>query len=89
MFSREGYVFVGWVTSAGGEVCYQDQASIGAPESGNLDLYAVWQRLYQLHFQVTPADAQFTLYADDAHKQRPEFAAALGERFLTDMPVNI
>ena len=70
MFSREGYVFAGWATSAGGEVCYQDQASVGAPESGNLDLYAVWQRLYQLHFQVTPADAQFTLYADDAHKQQ-------------------
>jgi uncharacterized repeat protein (TIGR02543 family) len=39
-FTRDGYVFQGWATSAGGEVVYADRAEVTV--AGDMTLYAVW-----------------------------------------------
>ena len=39
-FTKDGYIFAGWATSAGGNVSYSDKAKIIV--SGNITLYAQW-----------------------------------------------
>lgn len=63
-FQRDGYRFEGWATTPDGAVAYADKGSITITE--NTDLYAVWTRVYRVAFQLTPADAQFSLYGDEA-----------------------
>lgn len=63
-FKRDGYRFEGWATTPDGAVAYADKDSITITE--NTDLYAVWTRVYRVAFQLTPADAQFSLYGDEA-----------------------
>ena len=40
-FTREGYVFLGWTTSAGGEVVYMDGQDLAVVS--DMTLYAVWE----------------------------------------------
>ncbi len=44
-FTREGFVFKGWATSANGAVVYADELSVTdlASENGTVTLYAVWE----------------------------------------------
>ena len=63
-FKRDGYRFEGWATTPDGTVAYADKGSITITE--NTDLYAVWTRVYRVAFQLTPADAEFSLYGDEA-----------------------
>lgn len=63
-FKRDGYRFEGWATTPDGAVAYADKDSISITE--NTDLYAVWTRVYRVAFQLTPADAEFSLYGDEA-----------------------
>lgn len=63
-FKRDGYRFEGWATTPDGAVAYADKGSITITE--NTDLYAVWTRVYRVAFQLTPADAEFSLYGDEA-----------------------
>lgn len=54
-FSREGYTFQGWATSASGEKVHNDQASVTLTK--NTDLYAVWQKnSHNVSYTITPAD---------------------------------
>lgn len=47
MFERDGYSFKGWSTQpAGSDISYSDKATISHIE-GDLDLYAVWETLWQ------------------------------------------
>ncbi|MDO5773214.1 MAG: leucine-rich repeat protein [Spirochaetales bacterium] len=39
-FTKEGYIFAGWATSADGDVSYSDKAKITV--TGNITLYAKW-----------------------------------------------
>ena len=39
-FTKDGYIFAGWATSAGGNVSYADKAKITV--TGNITLYAQW-----------------------------------------------
>ena len=42
-FTRTGYTFMGWATTANGAVAYADNASVSnLATSGNVELYAVW-----------------------------------------------
>lgn len=63
-FKRDGYRFEGWATTPDGAMAYADKGSITITE--NTDLYAVWTRVYRVAFQLTPTDAQFSLYGDEA-----------------------
>jgi len=64
-FTREGYTFKGWATSANGAVAYENGAdyTIGAE---NVTLYAVWEaKTYKVSFNAnggegTMADQEFT-----------------------------
>lgn len=57
-FVKAGYEFKGWATTAGGEVVYQDQASITSL-SGNLTLYAVFQgRAYTVSYDANGGTGQ-------------------------------
>lgn len=48
-FKREGYTFVGWAKTAGGEKVYGDGEEIEV--TGDMTLYAVWERdTYQIRF---------------------------------------
>ena len=47
-FSRDGYSFVGWATSANGEKVYSDNASVKnltSTANGTVNLYAVWESI--------------------------------------------
>jgi uncharacterized repeat protein (TIGR02543 family) len=49
LFTREGYSFVGWAKTAGGEKVYVDGEEIEV--TGDMTLYAVWERdTYQIRF---------------------------------------
>ena len=47
VFTRAGYVFIGWATTADGEVAYGDSETVidlTATANGNVSLFAVWAR---------------------------------------------
>jgi uncharacterized repeat protein (TIGR02543 family) len=73
-FTRDNYVFKGWATTENGEVSYLNKAPITVTEDTNL--YAVWAPLYTLDFAVTPANATFGLYEDNAYNKS---IAAIGQ----------
>ncbi len=54
-FTRNGYTFAGWATSAGGEIVYADGASY-VMGTGSVNLYAVW----------SAASQTLTFYANNA-----------------------
>ncbi len=44
-FNKTGYNFIGWATSASGPKAYNNQATVrNLASSGNVDLYAVWEK---------------------------------------------
>ncbi|HEY0248040.1 MAG TPA: InlB B-repeat-containing protein [Gryllotalpicola sp.] len=48
VYSRDGYVFTGWATTADGAVAYADGATVSnlnADDGGSVTLYAVWKQL--------------------------------------------
>lgn len=60
-FSRKGYTFKGWATSAGGGVTYSDGASVKNLTSeydGTVNLYAVWEPKWE------PKTYKLNLYAN-------------------------
>ncbi len=69
-FVYDHHVFKGWATSENGEVRYPDEAPITITEDTHL--YAVWGRLYDLKFSVSPEKAMFGLYLDQEHTQKVE-----------------
>ena len=59
-FTREGYRFDGWATSAGSTtVAYKDEDAITLTES--INLYAVWTKVWQISFPNMPKDAAITV----------------------------
>lgn len=58
-FTREGYRFDGWAATAGGEVRYADGAEITLTQ--NVDLYAVWTKVWNVTFPHMQAGAAITV----------------------------
>lgn len=59
-FTRTGYTFSGWATSANGAVVYQNQATITMPTS--LALFAVWaQSQYKIYYDKNNENATGTM----------------------------
>ena len=56
-FTKAGYHFAGWATSAGGAVVYSDQQSVkNLASGGSVTLYAVWvQNVYGISGTITSA----------------------------------
>ena len=60
-FTREGYRFDGWATSAdSSEVAYADGASVTLNDA-DLDLYAVWTKVWRVTFPNLPQGAALTV----------------------------
>lgn len=58
-FTREGYRFDGWAATAGGKVQYADGAEITLTQ--NVDLYAVWTKVWNVTFPHMQAGAAITV----------------------------
>ena len=43
-FIREGYTFIGWSTTSGGSVAYEDGASYTMGPNSSYTLYAIWEK---------------------------------------------
>lgn len=63
-FTRDGYTFVGWSTTADGASNYVDEATVSNltdEEAGTIDLYAVWSASAQvIQFDVNGGDPSST-----------------------------
>ena len=60
-FTREGYRFDGWATSAdSSEIAYADGASVTLKDA-DLDLYAVWTKVWRVTFPNLPQGAALTV----------------------------
>ncbi|MDD3399225.1 MAG: InlB B-repeat-containing protein, partial [Candidatus Methanomethylophilaceae archaeon] len=44
-FTRDGYTFAGWATSASGEIAYADEASYTMGTGAEYTLYAIWEAI--------------------------------------------
>lgn len=53
-FERPGYAFVGWTTSADGEVVYEDKANVEnlTTTTDDVNLYAKWTKRTDIHYIV-------------------------------------
>ncbi len=69
-FIRDGYTFIGWATTADGEVLYGDGANYTMGTEESYTLYAVWQaNLNTLHFNGNGSTggetSSMTIYTDE------------------------
>lgn len=75
-FSREGYSFIGWATSAEGEKVYNDKQSVTFTNS--LTLYAKWQlNSHNVSFTPSPAGATVTVNGQSTNPQTAEYGATV------------
>ncbi len=68
-FTRDGYVFIGWSTSPGGSVKYEDGAAYTLASTGDVELYAKWQVVdYTIQYVVNGgaaiADKKYTVVSE-------------------------
>lgn len=67
-FSRTGYTFLGWATTASGEKVYNDEASVTL--TSNIHLYAVWQKnSHDVIFTPAPTGATVTVNGQSTSPQ--------------------
>lgn len=75
-FSREGYSFIGWATSAEGEKVYNDKQSVTFTNS--LTLYAKWQlNSHNVSFTPSPTGATITINGQSTSPQTVEYGATV------------
>ena len=71
-FSREGYSFIGWATSAEGEKVYNDKQSVAFTNSQTL--YAKWQlNSHDVSFTPSPTGAAVTINGQSTSPQTAEY----------------
>lgn len=66
-FTREGYRFDGWATSEQGALAYGDEEPI-TMDGGDVALYALWTKVWQVTFPELPEDAVITVWQDGAEQ---------------------
>ena len=64
-FTRAGYRFDGWATTADGAVAYADKGEVDLSK-GDMDLYAVWTKVWNVTFPKMPAGTAITVSQGDA-----------------------
>ena len=75
-FSRTGYTFQGWATTASGEKVYNDEASVTL--TSNIHLYAVWQKnSHDVIFTPAPTGATVTVNGQSTSPQSVEYGATV------------
>ncbi len=71
-FSRTGYTFQGWATSATGTKAYDDGASVTL--TSNTPLYAVWQKnSHDVTFNPSPTGATVTINSSSTSPKSVEY----------------
>ena len=71
-FSREGYSFAGWATSADGDKVYDDKQSVAFMNSQTL--YAVWQlNSHNVSFTPSPSGATVTVNGQSTSPQAANY----------------
>lgn len=84
-FTKEGYTFVGWATSADGEAVYDDAEQVTALASQNgavVELYAVWRgapETYTVVTKIQQADGSFTETSEQKDSYFGETVSATAE----------
>ena len=75
-FSREGYSFIGWATSAEGEKVYNDKQSVAFTNSQTL--YAKWQlNSHNVSFTPSPTGATITINGQSTSPQTAEYGTTV------------
>lgn len=75
-FSREGYSFIGWATSADGEKVYNDKQSVAFTNSQTL--YAKWQlNSHNISFTPSPTGATITINGQSTSPQTAEYGTTV------------
>ena len=75
-FSREGYSFIGWATSAEGEKVYNDKQSVAFTNSQTL--YAKWQlNSHDVSFTPSPTGAAVTINGQSTSPQTAEYGTTV------------
>ena len=75
-FTREGYTFQGWATSATGTKAYDDEESVTLTK--NTDLYAVWQKKnYNVTFTPSITNGTVTVNSNSTSPQTAEFESTV------------
>ena len=80
-FTRTGYAFAGWATSASGAVAYSDKQSVSnlsSTSGATVNLYAVWTE----NAPVTPAEPNQTLSFAAAGESKTTASFSLGSEAL-------
>lgn len=84
-FTKEGYHFIGWATSADGDVKYSDKASVKnlvATEGKSVTLYAVWEiNVYKVTFSYR--NSAGTLVTNTVNVKHGETAVVPSDFTLT------
>lgn len=74
-FTKQGYVFVGWSTSANGNIVYNDQQTINnlMSSSGTIILYAVWvqEGIVYIYVNGTYKPALVYVYSNEWKMAQP------------------
>lgn len=71
-FTRTGYTFQGWATSANGEKVYNDQQSVTL--TSDVSLYAVWKaNSHNVTFTPSPAGATVTINGKNSSPQSVDY----------------
>lgn len=88
-FSRTGYTFQGWATSATGTKAYDDEESVTLTK--NTNLYAVWQKnSHNVSYSITPADkATATINSSATTPQSIEYGETVTLDITPDAEYNI
>ncbi|MBE7090585.1 MAG: hypothetical protein E7363_01565 [Clostridiales bacterium] len=60
-FTKTGYTFVGWATSASGSVEYKNRATYTMGTSSTYTLYAVWQEPYTTGLKFTKNGSEYSV----------------------------
>ena len=75
-FTRTGYVFQGWATTAGGAKVHNDGASVTFTES--TVLYAVWEvNSHSVTFTLSPTGATVTVNSSSTSPQTVEYGSTV------------
>lgn len=88
-FSRTGYTFQGWATSATGTKAYDDEESVTLTK--NTDLYAVWQKnSHNVSYSITPVDkATATINSSATTPQSIDYGETVTLDITPDAEYNI
>ena len=65
-YTKEGYIFKGWSTSANGNVEYNNRQTVNF--EGNVTLYAIWSKLYTVQYYANTTSTVSNIPSTSQHE---------------------